>query len=278
MTAEPITSGQQKQYARFVEDAAARASEEVSSNYAPPSGWSPKEVGAQVKRFCEIWGELSAVSEEALLQPYLKGEGAVSSYRTAPERSLRLPDGIEGPFVFPTISAMLRLVKRNKGWPDYNRVLKFILNTMKEHRADFVDWTEGNIGPEFERPFEAYWKRSLAFEAQTKEDFIVLPGQTGISYRGRSPRRARVLIEDRPNEIGGNSVQGGCILLAHPERLTAYEHLVMDCPGSERAPNGGGDFTSVSCWSFCGGELGFSSSWAGHPGECCGSVSFRLPE
>jgi hypothetical protein len=316
MTAEPITSGQQKQFFRFVEDAAERAwadagldkrglqrlienggefqadiiasikrlsvtnefaNEEVGSSYGPPPGWTPKDVVPQVARFREIWGVLHDVSEEALLQPYLKGEGA-SSYRTAPEQSLRLPDGIEGLLVFPTTSAMLRLVKGNKGWPDYNRVLKLILDTMKEHRRDFVDWTEGNIGPDFERPFEAYWKRLLAFEGQTKADFIVLPGQTGIRHRGRSPRRARVLIEDCPNEIGGNSIQGGCILLAHPERLTAYEHLVMDCPGSERAPRRDGDFTRVSCWNFGDGGLRFFSLWAKDPRGSCGSVSLRLPE
>jgi hypothetical protein len=109
-----------------------------------------------------------------------------------------------------------------------------------------------------------------------KGDFLLIAGQFGLTHRGRSVRRVRVVYA--PHEFGLGSFIVGCMLIAHPEREVQWEQLHVDCAGDEFAPGIDGDFSRASYFCFRGGELGFAAPWFGRAYQGCGSASGFLPQ
>jgi hypothetical protein len=251
--------------------------ERGTSNYGPPKGWTPKSYEGQHGGLRELWSQLDAPpSIEALLQPYMSaGEAKGNRENGAPQ--VVLPDGEEGFFFGAKLSAIARIVKGDKGLPDYNRVLKYLFGMLRERRSNFKDWTDGNIGEKYEKPLEAWWKRRMAYEATIQGDFAAYAGQTGIAYRNWSVRAARAHMEQGQRRVGMTSFDAAQILLFHEECLTKPEHLAMDCAGTERAPGGAGDFRAASYFRFEFKKLYFRSSDVVDRGPDFGSASFCLP-
>ena len=168
-----------------------------------------------------------------------------------------LPDGFDGLAVFPKLSTLARLAVGNEDWPVYNRALAHTFAMLKVHRSNFVDFTEGRIGPDHER-LTALTSDAFKELEKLPGDVIVLPVQTGMLHSGESVQDACASFDGQ--EFGLDSVSCGNILLIHPERLTKYTDLAMDCPGSERSPEADGQFFSVPSYSFYGKTIDFDAS------------------
>jgi hypothetical protein len=251
--------------------------ERGTSNYGPPPGWKPKTQEVQHTALRELWPQLEAPpSIEALLAPYMVA-GEPKGYCDNGSPSVVLPEGAEGFFFAAKFSSILRLVKGDQGLPDYNRVLKHLFAMLGERRPNFKDLTDGRLDGTYERPLEAWWKRRLAYEATIQGDFIAYAGQTGIMHRNWSVRAFRAYMEQMQSWLGMTSPDAAQVLLVHPERLTKNGHLSMDCAGSERAPEAGGDFCRASCFHFSGGKLGFDSCGVRGRYPNFGSASVCLP-
>lgn len=121
-------------------------------------------------------------------------------------------------------------------------------------------------------------EKIAAFKTLPVEDnFITLKVQTGTKYKGKSVKEARKLIAEN-KEIPLGAFEVASILLTHPELLTKYEDLWIDCPGDEYRPGAVGDFSGapVLCWHD--GGLGFCEFCVGAADERFGSASAFLPQ
>ncbi|MBI2096147.1 MAG: hypothetical protein HYT43_00730, partial [Candidatus Taylorbacteria bacterium] len=104
-----------------------------------------------------------------------------------------------------------------------------------------------------------------------KGDFLLIPAQFGLTHRGRSVRRVRVVYA--PHEFGLGSFIAGCMILSHPERLVQWEQLHIDCPGDEYSPGADGKFSHAPLFYFDDGEVKFFAFWVGYAEEHYGSAS-----
>lgn len=239
------------------------ADEEKSSNYGYPKGWKLKPVSEQAAILAKKFPDLDVSRVEEFARRYEK------------DGKLILPKGMDGLVVIPKHSAAARLSKDNEQWPAYSRALAYLFGVMKAARPEFVDYTEGAVGPDRER----LASKTAAVYAELEKvpgDVLVLAVQTGFLHRGKSVRRARVVFTGK--EFGLDSFAVGCIVLTHPERLNRSDVLWIDCAGSERVPRAGGAFSDASCWRFGYGRLEFDSDWVSGPSGSCGSASGVRPE
>jgi len=285
---EEITKGQEKQYRRFVEDAADRAwekiknlgkdrfqrfiergdefsddivasvtrlsisnqfaDEEVKSNYGYLSGYKPKSITEQTNRLRELFSGIGYANEKLAEQP--------------------LPENAEGYFAIP---------RWDKVAPTYGEAVEIIFNMIKKTRGQFYNYRDGRLGPQYLRLSK---KTAEAFEAyyheQADYDIIVIPAQFGLRHAGRSVRRA---LEVMPgSEFGLDPFTIGIMLLTHPERLMDLNDLWIDCPGAEYSPDGDGGFSRAPYFRFDDGRVEFGardvSGYVGHYGSASG---FRPP-
>ncbi|OGL97337.1 hypothetical protein A2318_02340 [Candidatus Uhrbacteria bacterium RIFOXYB2_FULL_45_11] len=185
-----------------------------------------------------------------------------------------LPNGATYLAIFPKHSVLARYATGNETWPVYNRALAHTLAIMKQTRTDFVDWSDGRIGPENERMTTA--TKDVFDELEKRPgDVIALAIQTGILHCNESARNVQASFGGQ--EFGLDSVSASSFLLVHPKRLMKYEHLGIDCPGSERVHKNTDQFDHTSCFSFRDGNLGFGARPFADPHPCYGSASAFLP-
>lgn len=288
MTTKSITSGQEKQYKRFVEDAAERAlkevglnkdglqkliehgdefqariitgirelsvsnqfaNEEVESSYVYPAGYKVKGITEQTNILHQLFPGIGYADENLASQP--------------------LPANTEGWFAIP---------KWQKVAETYNEAVEKVLELIKQQRkGKFYNQREGKLGEQYLRQHKRTAKKLQALGDQQKDyDILVVACQFGLRHRGRSIRRAREVFT--ANEFGLGTFEIGCILLTHPERLVSYDDLWIDCAGDEYAPSAVGDFWNAPYFSFDRGKVGFSTSWFGHAYSHYGSASGSLPQ
>ncbi len=225
------------------------------------------------------WGYNDVLAQLSLLMPHFRGLDA-SYVEVLFKRLHSLPDGMEGPLTFPKLPKLASLVSGKKGWTDVNKAISYLLGVLGEVIPNFKDRTKGHFGPDYHRLNDTVARVLAEDAARTPGDFHVLPVQSGALYAGYSIRAARGHISARPREYGMPCFMGACLLLANPGRIANELALVMDCPGTERAPKAVGDF--VLAPHFCLGSDShvpeFYCSWIDGPGAGCGSASFVLPE
>ena len=291
MTTQSITSGQEKQYKRFVEDAAEKALKEVGldkdglqkliengdefqariitgirelsvsnqfsdeereSSYVYPKGYKPKPLEEQISILRSYWPKIEP------------GKNIIQLERKP------LIVGAEAPFV---------IVKWYALAPSYNDGLeKEILPAIKTQcKGNFYNWREGKLGEQYLRQHERTAKKLQVLGDQQKDyDILVVPVQFGLRHRGRSVRRAREVFT--ANEFGLGAFEIGCMLLTHPERLVSYDDLWIDCAGNEYGPGADGDFSDAPFFDFGVGEVGFGADWFGHARSGYSSASGFLPQ
>ena len=288
MTTKSITSGQAKQYKRFVEDTAEKAlkevgldkdglqrliengdefqarivagirelsvsnqfaDEEVKSNYGYLSGYKPKGITEQTNILRQLFSGIGFANEKLAEQP--------------------LPANAEGWFAIPRWQSVAKT---------YNEAVQKVLDLIKKQReGKFYNWCEGRLGKQYLRRHERTAKKLQVLADQQKGyDILVVAAQFGLRHRGRSVRRAREVFT--ANEFGLGAFEIGCMLLTHPERLQHYDDLWIDCAGDEYAPGADGDFSTAPCFGFYGGEVEFSTIWFDNPNEYYGSASGFLPQ
>jgi len=288
MTTQSITSKQQKQYMRFVEDAAERAlaevrldkdglqklienggefqlriiaairelsvsnqfvDEEVESSYGYLSGYKPKGITEQTNILRQLFPSIGFADEQIAGQP--------------------LPQNAEGWFAIP---------RWEKVAPTYGEAVEKVLAMIKQAQSGkFYNYREGRLGPQYLRQ---HAKTAKAFQKlgdeQKDYDILVVPDQFGFLHRGRSVRRAREVMN--ANQFGLGAFAVGIMLLTHPERLQHYDDLWIDCAGDEYAPVADGDFSGAPCFVFHGGEVGLGAFWVDRAYDYFGSASGFSPQ
>jgi len=288
MTTQSITSGQTKQYKRFVEDAADKAlaevgldkdrlqkliengdefqariiagirelsvsnqfaDEEVESSYGYLSGYKPKGITEQTNSLRQLFPGIGFANEKLAEQP--------------------LPPNAKGWFAIPKWQSVAKT---------YNEAVQKVLDLIKKQRkGKFYNWREGKLGEKYFRQHERTAKKLETLAEQQKDyDILVVAAQFGLRHRGRSVRRAREVFT--ANEFGLGAFEIGCMLLTHPERLVSYDDLWIDCAGNEYGPGADGDFSDAPFFDFGVGEVGFGADWFGHARSGYGSASGFLPQ
>jgi len=288
MTTQSITSGQTKQFKRFVEDAADKAlaqvgldkdgiqkliengdefqtriiagirelsvsnqyaGEEVESSYGYLSGYKPKGITEQTNILRQFFSGIGYDDEKLADQP--------------------LPVNAEGWFAIPKWQSVAKT---------YNEAVEKVLELIKQQRkGEFYNWREDQLGARYLRQHERTVKKLEVLADQQKDyDILVVAAQFGLRHRGRSVRRAREVFT--ANEFGLVAFEIGCMLLTHPERLQHYDDLWIDCPGDEYAPDADGDFSHAPSFDFYDGWVRFGAHWVDDPLASSGSVSGFLPQ
>lgn len=233
------------------------ADEERVSNYTyPPEYGGPKPITDQIGFLVKLLG--------------LDPTSALVRANNLPE----LPNGAEGWFAIPSLAALAA-----KHFPtvadsaeQYCRAIQLVLGKLGELRA-FCNYREGQITPDhLIRSARTAHMLGQISEVQ-KSDILIIAAQLGLRHRGKSVRRAREVFT--PDEFGLGSLEGGSIVLTHPERLVRWEQLHMDCAGDEFLEAAG--MSVAPCLYYSGGKVKFVTHWVVHPYGNYGSASGFLP-
>jgi len=278
-----ITTGQKKQYFRFVEDAAERAlkktgldkdglqkliengdefqsrivtavrelsvsiryaNEEKESNLGYLSGYKPKSITEQIKILNQLFPNIGFAKEKL-------ADG-------------QLPLGAEGWFAIP---------RWKKIAPTYGEAVQKVLDLIKRTRkGEFYNYCDEQLGPQYLRQslktIKAFQKLG---DQQNGYDILVIPAQFGLRHRGRSVRRARECMST--NEFGLNAFAVGIMILTHPERLMDNDDLWIDCAGDEYVFDTSNDFSKSPCFMLNVAWIKLDTNLISHANECFGSAS-----
>jgi hypothetical protein len=225
------------------------ANEEVKSNYGYPQGYAVKPVCEQLVELAKHFNGLNT-----------------SSVLACSKELPALPQGAEGWFAIP---------RWEKVAETYNQAVEKVLDLIGKTRT-FYNYHKGNLGPKYLRLSE---RTAVALqmigEKREASDFLLIPAQFGLTHRGRSVRRVRVVYA--PNEFGLGSFIAGCMILSHPERLVQWEQLHIDCPGDEYSPGADVRFDFAPIFQFSIGLVMFNSRWVHNAHEDYGSASGFVP-
>ena len=286
-----ITSSQRKRYLRFVENAAERAlgeigldkdslqrliehgddlqsaivakirelsvlnqyaDEEVSSNTDYPKEYQVRPIAQQIDELRKHFPPLSLGLTSEFIEKTLPG--------------LVLPSGAEGWFAIPRF---------DKVAGSYHEAVELVLKAIASARP-FYNYRERRLGPEYLSQHKRTIKMFRELSAQQKGDLLIVPAQFGKRHAGRSVRQAREVF--MASEFGLGAFAVGCMLLANPERLQAYDDLWIDCPGDEYALGTDGRFGGAPCFYFVDSKVRFGAHGFGHPDSRDGSASAFLPQ
>ncbi|MBI2626814.1 MAG: hypothetical protein HYW77_01070 [Parcubacteria group bacterium] len=225
------------------------ANEEVKSNYGYPQGYAVKPV-------CEQLVELSK---------HFNGLNT-SSVLACSKELPALPAGAEGWFAVP---------RWEKVASSYNEAVEKVLDLIGKTRT-FHNYRKGALGPKYLRLSERTAVALQMIGEKQKGDFLLIPAQFGLTHRGRSVRRMRVVYA--PHEFGLGSFIVDCMLLSHPERLIQWEQLHIDCPGDEYSPGADGRFGSAPYFLFDDVRVKFNAYGVSDPDDSFGSASGFLSQ
>lgn len=220
------------------------ADEEVLSTYGYLSGYKPKSVAEQMVVLKAIFPKLKSFDESAVAKELLAGA--------------------EGNFLIPRWQELA---------PTYGEAVELVLAALKQSRnGRFVNYCENQLGPDRLRESA---KKSDMFQKlgneQPGHNVLVVQAQFGLRHRGKSVRRARVVMGG--NECGLGAFEIGIMLLTHPDRLANYDDLYVDCSGDEYAPRADGSFCYAPYFYIDGSYLKFRADYVGRPVRGCGSAS-----
>ncbi len=284
MTRSLITLGQEKQVARFFEDALNKANldknsiqrliengdkfqkdiltsikkysisnqyanEEVSSDYGYLSGYrKPKYITTQTNILRQLFPGIGYADEEIAEQTF--------------------PKNAEGWFAIPRWQSVAKT---------YNKAVEKVLEVLKQrYKGQFYNWCESRLSPEYLRQNEHTKSMFRTIGRQQKGyDILVVAAQFGFLHRGKSVRRAREVFSS--NEFGLDTFSIGIMLLTHlEERLQNYNDLWIDCAGDEYSSEGDGDFDEAPCFCFDDGKLELGTFYVSDPFDDFGSASAFL--
>lgn len=225
--------------------------EEVRSNYGYLSGYKkPVEVADQIDILRSHW-------------PNLNPDAALY-YCREKYSTLQIPGWVEGPFA---------IIRPGFFSDKYGEELAEVLKAIaKDRKGKFVNYREGQLGPEYLRQSERTLSQlGVLMRQQPRSDILISPAQLGIRHRGRSVRRAREVLVT--SEYGKGAKDIGTMLLTNPIRLRHYDDLWIDCAGDEFSPGADGVFYCAPYFSFSGGGVEFSTRWVSSALAYFGSAS-----
>ncbi len=185
------------------------ANEVVSSSYTYPGEYKgAKEITEQIKMIGKIFG--------------LDTKQALAYVKNLPA----LPEGSEGWFAVPTISAIAK--KHFSGITDpmqkYCEAVQLVHKKLKSSRS-FTNYRDGEIVPAKLRQHARTVNFLEQLENQQPGDILIIAAQYGMRHRGKSVRRARETFMS--NEFGLGSFAEGCMALTHPERYVRWEACTL---------------------------------------------------
>ncbi len=187
------------------------AKERRDQTHYYPKGWNVPDLSAQAKRI-------------GIVLP-----GLDLSYSEKASKAI-VPEGADGLALIPKLSALGRVCGiSDPYWSGYSRLVVHAIGLIGQSR-EFGSYRQerGEITDRYIR-IHAETRRILTrLEAETPGDCLVLPISFGNFYAGYSPRNAgREALYRQQLPLGLTQVS--YLLLAMPGRLTAYEHLFIDC-------------------------------------------------
>jgi len=239
------------------------ASEVTESNYGYPAAYKSRNMAGQVETLQKIYKDF-----------HLDASHVVSV-----AASIKLPEGAELLQVVPKLSVIAKAKGIRDPYGDgYGKSLELMLAAISASGRAFKNYREGALTKKHVRLLASTRKVLIKLERETPGDFLVIPIQSGLLYRGSSVRRSVWEIEHSSNQWALPSWVIGHHLLTHPERLTSNGDLFIDCAGDEYSPDADGGFTCYLCFSFGHGQLKFSYDWVGDVYEQWGAGSGFLPE
>ena len=126
-----------------------------------------------------------------------------------------------------------------------------------ESRRRFSNRLTGNLEERFLRQCpRTILAEKLVAAQQPGSDILVLAAQFGLRHRGCSARRARVVMAS--HEFGLGAFALACMLIAHPERLSLIDTLMIDCSGDEYSLRADTVYDRVPLFDFDLGGIEFS--------------------
>jgi hypothetical protein len=193
--------------------------EEVGSNRCYPPTYRVRPIEAQVTELRKHFPSLGSCMEKLARKPLL--------------------EGAEAWFAFPRWQALA---------PTYNEAVEMVLEVLASKRK-FQNRIAGRLGPTYLRQSErSKLAAKILADQQPGNDILVVAAQAGMRHRGCSARRARVRMAG--NEFGAGIFAVACILLTHPERLSAEDTLMIDCGGDEYSVRGDYTFDRVPLFDY----------------------------
>jgi hypothetical protein len=194
-------------------------SEEISSKHAYPQAYRVRTIEAQVAELKKAFPSLGKCKESLAHRP--------------------LPDKAEDWFAIPRWQALA---------PTYGEAVEMAVNALAEKRR-FSNRIAGRTKEAYLRQFERTQQaEAILAEQQSGNDILVVALQAGLLHRGNSARRTRVILANNEYPLGAFAV--ACLLLTHPERLSAGETLMIDCGGDEYSQNKDGVFDRVPLFDY----------------------------
>jgi hypothetical protein len=139
-------------------------------------------------------------------------------------------------------------------------------------KRKFQNRIVGRLGPTYLRQSErSKLAEKILADQQQGNDMLVIAAQFGMLHRGCSARRARVAMAG--NEFGLGVFAVACMLLTHPERLSAADTLMIDCGGDEYSVRGDYTFDRVPLFGFDISGIEFSLFYDDRSRDLWGSPS-----
>jgi hypothetical protein len=193
--------------------------EQVGSDRSYPPTYRVRPVEAQVTELRKAFPELGGCNEKLGRIP--------------------LPEESEAWFAIPRWQAVA---------PTYNEAVERILDLLSSRRR-FSNRIAGRLGKEYLRQTErSRLAESVLADQQQGCDILVVAAQAGKLHSGCSARRTRAALAGNEYCLGVFAV--ACLLLTHPERLSAGEALMIDCGGDEYSPRADYNFDRVPLFDF----------------------------
>jgi len=294
ITQQSATTGQIKQINRFGSDAIEKVLEELGLDN--PGAQRVIEHGDEFARAIRE-AAIASLKDLSVTDKY-KNEEVASSYGylsgyTSP-RSITEQCNILRQ-IFPGVGfadeklAEREVPKHAEGWfaipkwqtiaPTYAEAVQKVLDAIKKARnGKFYNYRDGQITGERLRQSA---KTEAVFQKLGREqkdhDILVVAAQFGLRHRGRSVRRAREVMQ--ANECGLGAFAVGIMILTHPERLSHYNDLWLDCSGDEfDDPDADDRFDLAPLFSFNDGKVKFGTFWYVVANGHYGSVSAFVPQ
>lgn len=246
--------------------------DEVAKNpFKPPAGCKYLPVPDAVEAYRKIFGSS------------LKADSVIKMAKDAKPRHES-----EGVAVWPKISTLVKIfgVSNNplddteKGRAAYAKIVEtLILEVGKAYiRAypnfSFKNWREGQLTADYVHLTPAGRKTWQMLEKMSEDDFVIAPAaNTGSIYGGYSVRLSRVKIVLAGNRFPQDCVMVGSTFIIQPDRLTKYEHLGIDCPGTKYSPGADGKFSYSVYFYWDDDALHFGDDGADDASRRFGSAS-----
>lgn len=232
--------------------------EEVPSNYGYLSGYKkPMGLNAQCNQLRILFPGIGYTNQD--LQERIEKD------------EVKLPQNAEGWFAIPNWKKNPKLFGST-----YSEAVQKVLDAIKKARdGAFHNYRAGQIDEQHLRQSarsEQFWN-DLA-KAQGDADILIIAAQFGIRHRGRSIRRAHVVIEDTKGEFALGAFAGVTMIITNPNQLMDYNDLWVDLGGDEfDVPESDVRFDSAPCLRFGGGGVGFAARCVD---RACGGLRLRL--